>query len=125
MHLKLLLFCCLAAVITGCATTNSKPDPLVGLWDYELHFIPQGEPLGIMTILKTEDGYAINLKSRTETGTGNDLIDVTVEGNILTGGHFFGQGYKIDVTGSFEENKFEGLIDAEGNTFRMTAVKQE
>lgn len=121
--LSISLFLLLLAV--GCATTQTKPDPLVGAWDYELHYLPQGEPLGVMTISKTEEGYAVNLKNSTDTNNGNELIDVAIEANAITAGHFFAQGYKIDVTGTFEGNQFEGKIDAEGNTFRMTAIKQE
>ena len=81
--------------------------------------------MGVMTIVKTEDGYAVNMKGRDVTDGGNDLIDPAIEGNALTAGHFFAQGYKIDITGTFDGNAFDGLLDAEGNAFRMTAVKQE
>ena len=115
---KFSIFICTLALAVGCATVDSKPDPFVGIWDYELHYLPQGEPLGVMTINKTEDGYSVSLNE-------NILKDVAFEDNKLVSGHFIGQGYHVDVKGTFEGNSFEGMIDAEGNTFRMTAVKQE
>ena len=118
MYQKFFLYLCIASLISACATTSPTPDPLVGVWDYELHHLPQGEPIGIMTISKTEDGYAISLNE-------NILKDVAFEDNKLVSGHFIGEGYHVDVKGTFEGSSFEGMIDAKGNTFRMTAVKQE
>ena len=77
-----------------------------------------------MTITKTDDGYAVNLKNSRATDGGNDLIDLVIEANAITAGHFFAQGYKVDVTGTFTDGTFDGQIDAEGNVFEMTAVKQ-
>ena len=125
MFQKTIIGLCLIAFAAGCATTQSKPDPFAGIWDYELHYLPQGEPLGIMTIQKTEDGYSVVMKGSNVTNDGNSLIDPAIKDNALTSGHFFAQGYKINVTGTFDGNEFEGMLDAEGNTFRMTAVKQE
>ncbi len=118
MFKKFFIFIGTFALAVGCATIDSKPDPFVGVWDYELHYLPQGEPLGIMTITQTNDGYSVSLNE-------NSLKDVAFEGNALVSGYFIGQGYHVDVKGTFDGNNFEGMIDAEGNTFRMTAVKQE
>lgn len=118
MYQKLLFYLCIASLISACATTSSTPDPFIGVWDYELHYLPQGEPLGIMTISKTEDGYSVTMND-------NILKDVAFEGDALVSGNFTASGYYVDVKGSFEGNNFEGMIDAEGNTFRMTALKQE
>ncbi len=122
MTKNLLLSISIALITYGCATLNVASDPTVGVWDYELHNLPRGEPIGELIITKNGDGHTVvMINPRNEF----PLQEAAIEGNALVSGFFNSEGYKIDVTGTFEEDTFEGQIDAEGNTFRMTATKQE
>ncbi len=118
-----LLLSLTAFLLTGCATLYQQQDPLVGAWDYELYNLPRGEPLGVMTIEKIEEGYSIKLVN--SAGEEYNLKEVSVEGNALTGGHFRAEGYIVVATGIFEEGSFEGQLDVRGNVFRMTATQRE
>ena len=118
-----LLLSLTAFLLTGCATPYQQQDPLVGAWDYEMHNLPRGEPLGVMTIEKIEEGYSIKLVD--SAGREYNLKEVSVEGNALTGGHFRAAGYTVVATGIFEEGSFEGQLHVRGYVFRMTATQRE
>jgi len=122
MFLKAFFFLVVSVLFGGCATLDYKPDPIVGVWDYELFNLPQGEPIGFFTISKSDEGYSMVL---TSPKADMDVEEVSIEGDAIVGGYFASQGYTIDVRGKFEANSFEGKIDAEGNVFRMTATKRE
>ena len=54
-----------------------------------------------------------------------EVEDVSIEKERIVGGQFVSEGYTIDLRGVFDGNTFESNIDAEGNVFRMEALKRE
>lgn len=112
----------LTSLVFGCATMNKVVDPALGTWDHHLENLPQGNPNGKFTISKEGDIYTGALHG--ERGV-LELKEIVIEGNRLVSSHFFGQGYQIEMTGVFEGDTFTGQIDAEGNVFKMTAVRSE
>ena len=119
---KLLLALCLSVLILGCSTLDERVDPLVGVWDYEIFNLPRGEPVGNFTLSKIDDQY--NLVLSNAKGL-LEVEDVSIEKERIVGGQFVSEGYTIDLRGVFDGNTFEGNIDAEGNVFRMEALKRE
>ena len=112
----------LSVLILGCSTLDERVDPLVGVWDYEIFNLPRGEPVGYFTLSKIDDQY--NLVLSNAKGL-LEVEDVSIEKECIVGGQFVSEGYTIDLRGVFEGNTFEGNIDAEGNVFRMEALKRE
>ena len=119
---KLLLALCLSVLILGCSTLDERVDPLVGVWDYEIFNLPRGEPVGYFTLSKIDDQY--NLVLSNAKGL-LEVEDVSIEKERIVGGQFVSEGYTIDLRGVFDGNTFDGNIDAEGNVFRMEALKRE
>ena len=119
---KLLLALGLSVLILGCSTLDERVDPLVGVWDYEIFNLPRGEPVGYFTLSKIDDQY--NLVLSNAKGS-LKVEDVSIEKERIVGGQFVSEGYTIDLRGVFDGNTFEGNIDAEGNVFRMEALKRE
>ena len=119
---KLLLALGLSVLILGCSTLDERVDPLVGVWDYEIFNLPRGEPVGYFTLSKIDDQY--NLVLSNAKGL-LEVEDVSIEKECIVGGQFVSEGYTIDLRGVFDGNTFEGNIDAEGNVFRMEALKRE
>ena len=119
---KLLLALCLSVLILGCSTLDERVDPLVGVWDYEIFNLPRGEPVGNFTLSKIDDQYNLVLSN---TKGLLEVEDVSIEKERIVGGQFVSEGYTIDLRGVFDGNTFEGNIDAEGNVFRMEALKRE
>ncbi len=101
----------------GCATLQTKVDPFVGEWEYEIRNLPQGEPNGVLTVTKTKDGYAGIM------GT-NNLNDFAIEGNEIVSGDFQAQGYRVELTGRFEGDVFTGQINAASMDFPMTGMRK-
>ena len=119
---KLLLALGLSVLILGCSTLDERVEPLVGVWDYEIFNLPRGEPVGYFALSKIDDQY--NLVLSNAKGL-LEVEDVSIEKERIVGGQFVSEGYTIDLRGVFEGNTFEGNIDAEGNVFRMEALKRE
>ena len=112
----------IAILAHGCATLNETSDPAVGTWDHHLENLPQGNHDGSFSISKVGDVYLGALHG----DRGHlELKDLVIEENTLVSSHFFGQGYQLEMTGVFEGSTFTGQIDAEGNVFRMTAVRRD
>ena len=112
----------LSLFILGCSTLDKRVDTLVGVWDYEIFNLPRGEPVGYFTLSKIDDQY--NLVLSNAKGL-LEVEDVSIEKERIVGGQFVSEGYTIDLRGVFDGNTFEGNIDAEGNVFRMEALKRE
>ena len=108
-------------VLCGCATIVDTTDRTLGNWKYELFDLPYGEPKGVLIVEAREDTHKITMRSPANTF---NLTEVEIIGNQLVAGYFRSGGYNIKVSGTFEENYFEGQIDAEGNIFRMTADRE-
>ena len=111
----------IAGILCGCATIVDTTDRPLGKWNYELFNLPYGEPKGVLIVEAQGDAHKITMRSPANTF---NLTEVEIIGNRLVGGHFRSGGYNIKVSGNFEEDYFEGQIDAEGNVFRMTADRE-
>lgn len=116
-----LIFLVLYGLLLGCATIVDSTDLTLGKWNYELFNLPYGEPRGVLTVEAKQDGHKVTMRSPANTF---DLTNVEIVGNQLVRGYFKSGGYDIKVSGIFEEDYFEGQIDAEGNVFRMTADRE-
>ena len=111
----------IAGVLCGCATIVDTTDPTLGKWNYELFNLPYGEPKGVLIVEAQGDTHKITMRSPANTF---NLTEVEIIGNRLVGGSFRSGGYDIRVSGTFEEDHFDGQIDAEGNIFRMIADRE-
>ena len=111
----------IAGLLCGCATIVDTTDPTLGKWNYELFNLPYGEPKGLLIVEAQGDTHKITMRSPANTF---NLTEVEIIGNRLVGGYFRSGGYNIKVSGTFEEDYFDGQIDAEGNIFRMTADRE-
>ena len=111
----------IAGLLCGCATIVDTTDPTVGKWNYDLFNLPYGEPKGVLIVEAQGDTHKITMRSPANTF---NLTAVEIIGNRLVGGYFRSVGNNIKISGTFEEDYFDGQIDAEGNIFRMTADRE-
>ena len=112
----------IACLAVGCATVNTPTDPVLGSWDYELHNIPEGEPLGTMVVTKSDEGYTIMISNGTSE---IPLQDAAITGNKLIAGYFNYRQYQVEVTGIFEAGTFTGQIKVGRDVFKMTGTRNE
>ncbi len=122
MKRNLLYWFITSVLVSGCATMQPKIDPLVGNWDYTMRYLPSGDAEGLLVLTNDGSGYSGVL----ETKNGPlEISDLIIEDNQIVSGYFIGEGYQVELRGTFEGDEFKGSISAEGNEFPMVAVKLE
>ena len=122
MNQRHALFLFISFLLFGCASISEKPDPVLGTWDYEIHELPRGEPIGEMIITKEDGVYAVVLKTaQGETS----LENLVIEGDTLVDALYPYRNFQVKLTGTFTENTYEGTMSANQYEFRMTATKRE
>lgn len=110
MKSLLLSICFLAGFVTADYT---------GSWEYSVD-TPDATYDGAIILTKVEDAYTGKLKS--DDGFTADLKSLKVEGEKISF-YFYLEGYKINVKGTFKENKLNATVDAEGMQFPLIAKK--
>ena len=109
--------------LSGCTATKKVAGPVVeGIWEYVVTGAPQGDIKGDMEISKTGNVYKGVLKM--PDGNKTDITGLTITNKILTGKFEFSD-MSIDMTGTFEADKFTGTVSSQGYSFPMTATRKK
>jgi hypothetical protein len=108
-------------LLAGCAATRSGKNSIVGSWKYELKELPAGQNSGMMIISKKGEGFACHVK--TDEGYELDFESFTVTDNKLVSYYYQEDGSRVDVTGTFSGNQFNGSAAAAGMTITVTATR--
>ena len=122
MFNRILFLLASIAILTGCATTSLKTDPIVGTWNHEIRNLPRGEPKGSFTISKNGDGYEGSITCPRGT---SEITEIVVSGNTLESGYFEAENYNIEISGTFEGDTFTGQISTQGYDFPMSATRAQ
>jgi len=91
-----------------------------GSWEYSID-TPEGTYDGALVLSKAEGSYAGKLTN--DDGFTADVKDLKIEEDKLSC-YFYFQGYKVNIKGTFEENKLKANIDVEGMQFPFVATKK-
>lgn len=109
-------------LLSGCATLNEKPDPLVGQWKFQFSNLRQGDPNAVLAISKEAGVYSGTI---TNSNGELELTDVLVEaGNSLTA-NFQYQGYSVAFSAQFDGNAISGQSDVNNRTFSFAGERME
>ena len=103
----------------GCASTS-----FLGDWDYTVTGTPDGNLIGLFTLSETEDGYVCHVLS-SDGYADFDMESCKLEENTLTGFYYDEMGSRIDISGTFEEDKFTGKVNVQGQEFTLAMVRKE
>jgi len=104
----------------GCAATRST---YVGNWDYTVRNLPDGDLTGLLIIRVEDDGYGCHVQSA-DGMADFDMEHCAIEDNILTG-YYYQQGSRIDVTGTFSEEKLFGTVRIDTYEFPLELIRQK
>lgn len=113
----------LILIFSGCSATKKTAGAGVeGTWEYAITGAPQGDVHGNMMITKVSNVYkgTLNLPDGTQT----DISNLAIVKKVLTGKFEF-SNMTIDMTGTFETDKYTGTVSSQGYSFPMTATKKK
>ena len=103
----------------GCGSTS-----YLGGWNFTVTELPDGTITGLLTISETESGYNCNVLF-TDSYDDFDMVSCNIAENSLSGHYFDETGSKIEISGTFEEDKLTGFVNIEGQDFPLQLVKAE
>jgi len=110
-------------IFSGCSASKKTAGAGVeGTWEYLVTGAPQGDIKGNMMITKAGSIYKGTL-SMTD-GNQTEISGLTIVKKVLTGKFEF-SNMSIDMTGTFEADKYTGTVTAQGYSFPMTATKKK
>ncbi len=115
--LSILLTICVVLLISSCA-----PGP-VGVWNYSVTGTPQGDFKGVMTISKTETGYAAKMDGLGAT-IPFDKFNYN-KSTKKTDGSFDFQGTPIDYAATFSKDQLKGSVSAAGMDWPFAATRKK
>jgi hypothetical protein len=116
---KLIPFLAIAIVIT---VSSCAPGP-VGIWNYSVTGTPQGDYKGLMTISKTETGYAAKMSAE-GSEIPFDKFEY-VKSTKKAAGNFSFQGTPIGYSATLNKDELNGSIDAGGMEFPIVATRKK
>jgi hypothetical protein len=116
----ILVFGIYLILILGCAATRST---YVGNWDYTVLNLPDGDARGLLVIRVEDGGYRCHVQS-SDGMAEFDMENCTIEDNILTG-HYYQDGNRIDITGTFSEEKLFGTVRVDTYEFPLELIRQK
>lgn len=106
---------------TGGATMEKKAmDPYAGAWDYVVSGTPDGDIKGTLLIEKDGDQYKATMNGNAGTIEVGDvqIMDDQIKGN------FNYQGYRVDMSGTFEASNLKGKVEVDYTVFPLTATRR-
>ena len=106
---SLYAFFTLALIISGCASTKSTPNPIIGSWDYTVYSTPNGDTNGTLVISEVKGEYNASFNN-VEYGNG-DVSKLVIEDGVLKGTVFVADMY-LDLDLKFNAESFAGTIGA-------------
>ncbi len=113
----------LILIFSGCsATRKTAGSGVEGTWEYAITGAPQGDVHGNMVITKASNVYKGSLNM--PDGAQTDIYNLAIVKKVLTGKFEF-SNMTIDMTGTFEKDKYTGTVSAQGYSFPMTATKKK
>lgn len=110
-------------IFSGCTATKKVVAPVVeGIWEFVVTGAPQGDVKGDMEITKTGNLYKGTLKM--PDGNKTDINGLTITNKMLTGKFEFSD-MTIDMSGTFDGDKYTGTVASSGYSFPMTATRKK
>lgn len=107
-------------IVTSCGTAKVVIDPYIGAWSLTTTGTPQGDVKSTMTITKADDNtYAGSVVS--DMGSFS-LKNLSIVNGQLTS-YFEMQDMKFDLTGTFTDNTFNGLVSFPEGEYTTTGTK--
>jgi len=91
-----------------------------GSWEYSVD-TPDATYDGAIILANADGVYTGKLKS--DDGFTTELKSLKVEGEKISF-YFYLDGYKINVKGTFKDNKLNATVDAEGMQFPLIAERK-
>lgn len=119
---NLLLLLVTTVLISGCATMNEKPDPLVGQWKFQFSNLPQGDPNAILAIIK--DGGVYSGTITNSTGE-YELKDLLIEAESSLTANFQYQNNTVEFSAVFDGNVVSGQSSVRNRTFNFSGERTE
>ena len=102
----------LIVILASCASTKNTWSP-IGAWDYTVSDTPNGDTFGKF-IITEEDGKQVGKFMSSEYGDAN-ITEFNIDENNLLNGKLFLAGMDLSISGTFEGEAFNGVIDAGPN----------
>ena len=110
---------CIFLLILSCSG-NSSGDEYMGVWQFTVKNTPNGDITGVMTLGKSGQEYSGKLSSYQGS---TDLTDISFQNNKIKCGFYMGDNY-LSISGKFDEDTFEGIVESETESFPMQAIRQ-
>lgn len=120
INFQLLIIWVFLIWVSGCATTRST---YVGNWDYTVRNLPDGAGTGLLIIRVEDDGYHCRVQS-SDGMADFEMEQCNIDDNIFTG-FYYQEGNRIDVTGTFSEEKMFGTVRFDTYEFPLELIKKE
>ena len=106
---------------TSGATMEKKVmDPYAGAWDYVVSGTPDVDIKGTLLIEKDGDQYKATMNGNAGT---IEVGDVQIIDNKIKGILNY-QGYRVDMSGTFEASNLKGKVEVDYTTFPLTATRR-
>lgn len=103
--------------LASCASSRNMAFDPAGSWDYIVSDTPNGDVEGTLVISKSGDDYSGEIRSQ----AGSVSLDgMQIEGKNLNAVFVF-QGTELSLSGTFEQDTFNGEVKAGYDSFAMTA----
>jgi hypothetical protein len=114
------LFTLATLSLTNCGSSKTAVDPVIGTWNIVVKETPQGDVPSNLVISKDEASqYVGNLNS----AMGNILLqDLSIEEQKLKA-KFQIQGMDFSLSGTFDNNTFNGVVTGMGGFFEADGTK--
>ena len=106
---------------SNCATSKKTTPGFIGNWKYTVYDTPEGDVSGEFIISQADNGYTGKFKVR---GMTIDMQELKIEDDKIAC-YMWVEGYKVNFTGEFNGDDFEGTGSFDDNEFKFTAVKSE
>ncbi|NOT74782.1 MAG: hypothetical protein HOP08_07620 [Cyclobacteriaceae bacterium] len=114
---KVFILFVFAAIFYSCA-----PGP-IGSWNYSVTGTPQGDYKGVMTIMKTDKGYAAKLVGDTGEVPFN-TFSYASKTKTATGTFDF-SGVNLDFNSKVDKDAMKGSLSTSGMEFPFVATRKK
>ena len=119
---NLLMLFVVTILLSGCATLNEKPNPLVGQWKFQFSNLRQGDPNAILAISKEAGVYSGTI---TNSNGEYELTDLLIEADNSMTANFQYQGNSVAFSAVFDGNSISGQTSTRNRTFSFAGERME
>jgi len=109
-----------ALIISLCFMASFTVADYSGTWVYSID-TPDATYDGSIVLEKADGEYTGKLQN--DDGFSTEAKDLKIEGDKITFSFYF-EGFKVNIKGTFKENKLNASVNAEGMQFPFVAVKK-